>query len=184
MPRNLRCLYPGRPFNQRLLGKSACSNFCTKANHISLHSIRQVEEAYQILICRLCIAVVRPGRNIEPYFRREYQLKGQILHDIRDYYSNVQLSDPKTAELPADGTIQVRLQTWLYGSYVRYWIVKHGAERQDEEYVTSDSTAEKMIAESGDVEEDLDRDSAWVKRLGWVRHFGNRDKLEVYKAAE
>ncbi|OBR02116.1 hypothetical protein CH63R_14417 [Colletotrichum higginsianum IMI 349063] len=37
----------------------------------------------------------------------------------------------------------------------------------------------------GDVEEGLDRESAWVKRLGWNRHFGGgRDLVAVYEAAE
>lgn len=57
---------------------------------------------------------------------------------------------------------------------------------------------EKMIAESEarlkaeddsplrrcDLEEDIDRDSSWVKRLGWLRHFGSRDLLDVFKTAE
>ena len=64
--------------------------------------------------------------------------------------------------------------------------------------MTRDSAMEIMITEceaeleaedaarlrKGDVEEGLDRDSPWVKRTGWVRHFGTRDLLEVYGAAE
>lgn len=36
----------------------------------------------------------------------------------------------------------------------------------------------------GDKEEGIDRDSSWVKRTRWVRHFGSRDKLEIFDAAE
>jgi hypothetical protein len=36
----------------------------------------------------------------------------------------------------------------------------------------------------GDLKEDIDRDSPWVKRLGWVRHFGSRDLISVHDAAE
>lgn len=97
---------------------------------------------------------------------------------------------------------KVELQSWMWSQrrYARYWIVKDGIGEVDEgaESGVSKSTAEKMIAEfaaeleaedkarlrQGDVEQGLDRDSAWVKRVGWVRHFGSRDKLEVYRAAE
>ncbi|KAI3573486.1 hypothetical protein IWW34DRAFT_855654 [Fusarium oxysporum f. sp. albedinis] len=36
----------------------------------------------------------------------------------------------------------------------------------------------------GDLGEDIDRDSAWFKRLGWVKHFGSRDLLDIFEAAE
>jgi hypothetical protein len=36
----------------------------------------------------------------------------------------------------------------------------------------------------GDLKEDIDRDSPWVKRLGWVRHFGSRDLISIHDAAE
>ncbi|KAF9765553.1 hypothetical protein IL306_002150 [Fusarium sp. DS 682] len=41
-----------------------------------------------------------------------------------------------------------------------------------------------MRLRKGDLEEDIDRDSAWVKRLGWVKHFGSRDLLDIFEAAE
>jgi hypothetical protein len=41
-----------------------------------------------------------------------------------------------------------------------------------------------MRLRKGDLEEDIDRDLAWVKRLGWVRHFGLWDLLDVFDAAE
>lgn len=36
----------------------------------------------------------------------------------------------------------------------------------------------------GDLEEDIDRDSAWVKRLSWVQHFSFRDLASIHDAAE
>ncbi|OBS16293.1 hypothetical protein FPOA_13079 [Fusarium poae] len=36
----------------------------------------------------------------------------------------------------------------------------------------------------GDLKEDIDRDSSWVKRVGWVRHFGSRDLTSIHDAAE
>ncbi|KAI7767510.1 hypothetical protein LZL87_013755 [Fusarium oxysporum] len=59
------------------------------------------------------------------------------------------------------------------------------------------STMEEIIASSqarlkeedavrlwkGDLEEDIDRDSSWVRRLRWVRHFGSRDLLSIHDAA-
>jgi hypothetical protein len=36
----------------------------------------------------------------------------------------------------------------------------------------------------GDLKEDIDRDSPWVKRLGWVRHFGSRDLISIHDAAQ
>ncbi|WKT53576.1 hypothetical protein QSH57_004138 [Fusarium oxysporum f. sp. vasinfectum] len=57
------------------------------------------------------------------------------------------------------------------------------------EKVIADSQArlkaeDAMRLRKGDLEEDIDRDSAWVKRLGWVKHFGSRDLLDVFEAAE
>ncbi|KAL3588256.1 hypothetical protein FPOAC2_14155 [Fusarium poae] len=36
----------------------------------------------------------------------------------------------------------------------------------------------------GDLEEEIDRDSPWVKRLGWVRHFGSRNLINIHDAAQ
>ena len=49
---------------------------------------------YQILICRLCQVVVRPGGSIETHFRQKHLLKGQVLKDIKDYYGTLELADP------------------------------------------------------------------------------------------
>jgi hypothetical protein len=40
-----------------------------------------------------------------------------------------------------------------------------------------------MRLRKGDLEEDINRDSPWVKRLCWVRHFGSRDLLSIHDAA-
>lgn len=98
----------------------------------------------------------------------------------------------------------VLLQTWMRGKYARYWTVRGRGNDDDEDagIVASDnagiSAMERMIASSqaqlkaedairlrmGDLEEDIDRDSSWIKRLGWVRHFGSRDLVSVHEAAE
>jgi hypothetical protein len=36
----------------------------------------------------------------------------------------------------------------------------------------------------GYLKEEIDRDSPWVKRLGWVRHFGSRDLTRIHDAAQ
>lgn len=101
---------------------------------------------------------------------------------------------------------EVQLQTWMGGKYARYWTIRAGDSdhnnNNDGSIVASDSggvsAMEKMIASSeaqlraedamrlrlGDLEEDIDRDSSWIKRLGWVKHFGSRDLLGVHEAAE
>lgn len=58
---------------------------------------------------RLCKAAVRPGTSIESHFRHEYQLKGKVLKDIKDYYGVMELADPKLAELPESGSIAIEL---------------------------------------------------------------------------
>jgi hypothetical protein len=59
---------------------------------------------HQILICRLCQAAIRPGSSIKSHFRYVYQLKGQVLKDIKDYYSTLELADPKLAATPEDNS--------------------------------------------------------------------------------
>jgi hypothetical protein len=89
---------------------------------------------------------------------------------------------------------EVRLQTWMGGrKHARYWIIRDCSDVNNTPGAVSNnaqpSSIEKIIAASqarlkaeeamrlrkGDLEEDIDRDSAWVKRLGWVRHFSSRD---------
>lgn len=36
----------------------------------------------------------------------------------------------------------------------------------------------------GDREENIDRDSAWVKDMRWVQHFEDRDLIKVAEAAQ
>ncbi|EXK25161.1 hypothetical protein FOMG_18164 [Fusarium oxysporum f. sp. melonis 26406] len=92
------------------------------------------------------------------------------------------------------------LQTWMGGRYARYWIVRDDSNTgitSDSADVMRCSAMEEIIAASqarlkeedamrlrkGDLEEDIDRDSPWVKRLRWVRHFGSRDLLSIHDAA-
>jgi hypothetical protein len=84
----------------------------------------------------------------------------------------------------------VRLQTWIGGKHARYWIVRDDSDSNgpsdiaDTADTTSRSAMDELIAISqarleeedavrlrkGDLKEEIDRDSPWVKRLGWVRH--------------
>ncbi|KAH7186696.1 hypothetical protein DER44DRAFT_639829, partial [Fusarium oxysporum] len=212
-----------------------------------MEDIVQLNQDYQILIYRLCQAAIRPGSSIESHFRRQHQLKGQVLKDIIDYYGELELADPKRIAVPEDNgpaikelvisggysccicrylTIaydnivrhwreaghntaeepwtKVRLQTWMGGRHARYWIVRDDSDRNGPLDVTNKADAgnqsaiDKVIAASlarlkeedavrlrkGDLEEDIDRDSPWVKRLGWVRHFGSRDLVSIHDAAQ
>ncbi|KAF4421770.1 recQ family helicase [Fusarium austroafricanum] len=200
----------------------------------------QLNHDYQILICRLCQVAVRPGSGIESHFRRKHQLKGQILKDIKDYYSTLELADLKLIAVPEDNSpaikqlaisdgysccvcryltiardnivrhwreaehttegdqwTKARLQTWIGGrNHARYWIVRDDSDI-DGPSERSQSTMDQIIAASqaqlkeedamrlrkGDLEEDIDRDSAWAKRLKWVQHFGSRDLLSIHDAA-
>ncbi|PNP73806.1 hypothetical protein FNYG_12856 [Fusarium nygamai] len=95
---------------------------------------------------------------------------------------------------------EVMLQTWMGGRYARYWIVRDDSDTgttSDSADIMRRSAMEEIIATSqarlreedamrlrkGDLEEDIDRDSPWVKRLRWVRHFGSRDLLSIHDAA-
>ncbi|KAH9225134.1 hypothetical protein K456DRAFT_44146 [Colletotrichum gloeosporioides 23] len=79
-----------------------------------------------MLICYKCKAAVQPSSSIKSHFRHKHQLKGEVLRDIKDCYSRIDLADPKcTAELDAEDAKQLR---------------------------------------RGDLKEDIDWDSSWVKR--------------------
>uniref|UniRef100_A0A0D2XRY5 Uncharacterized protein n=2 Tax=Fusarium oxysporum (strain Fo5176) TaxID=660025 RepID=A0A0D2XRY5_FUSOF len=45
-------------------------------------------------------AAVRPGAGIESHFRFVHQLKAQVLKDIKDYFSTLELADPNIDFLP------------------------------------------------------------------------------------
>ncbi|PCD21222.1 hypothetical protein FGRA07_11749 [Fusarium graminearum] len=208
-----------------------------------MENLIQLNEVYQILICRLCQAATRPGNSIEIHFRQKHQCKGKLLKDIKDYYGTLELADPKLAAIPEDNSeaieqlailhgyscnacryltiardnivrhwrearhreaeeqwTKVRLQTWMGGHLARYWIIrdKNDSNGPSNTADISQSAMDEVIAASqarldeedavrlrkGDVKEELDRDSPWVKRLGWVRHFGSRDLIDVYDAAQ
>ncbi|KAF4943847.1 hypothetical protein FGADI_13127 [Fusarium gaditjirri] len=98
---------------------------------------------------------------------------------------------------------EVRLQTWIGGKHACYWIVRDDSDSNgpsdtaDAADNTRQSAMDELIAASqarleegnavrlrkGDLKEDIDRDSLWVKRLGWVRHFGSRDLINIHDAA-
>ncbi|EYB28035.1 hypothetical protein FG05_30289 [Fusarium graminearum] len=208
-----------------------------------MENLIQLNEVYQILICRLCQAATRPGNSIEIHFRQKHQCKGKLLKEIKDYYGTLELADPKLAAIPEDNSeaieqlailhgyscnacryltiardnivrhwrearhreaeeqwTKVRLQTWMGGHLARYWIIrdKNDSNGPSNTADISQSAIDEVIAASqarldeedamrlrkGDVKEELDRDSPWVKRLGWVRHFGSRDLIDVYNAAQ
>ncbi|EGU82051.1 hypothetical protein FOPG_18474 [Fusarium oxysporum f. sp. conglutinans race 2 54008] len=213
-----------------------------------MEDIVQLNQDYQILICRLCQAGVQPGAGIESHFRFVHQLKGQVLKDIKNYFSTLELADPKLIAVPEDNSpvieqlaisdgysccacryltiardngvrhwreaghgiveerwTKVRLQTWMGGrNHARYWIVRDDSDSNgpsdtvNEANTRSQSAMDKIITASqarlkeedaerlrkGDLKEDIDRDSPWVKRLGWVRHFGSRDLVSIHDAAE
>ncbi|KAG4282255.1 hypothetical protein FPRO04_13331 [Fusarium proliferatum] len=212
-----------------------------------MEDIVHINQDYQVLICQLCQAAVRPGAGIESHFRFVHQLKGQVLRDIKDYFGTLELADPKFIAVPEDNSpviehlaisdgysccacryltiardnvvrhwrkaghgmleerwIKVRLQTWMGGrNHARYWIVRDDSDSNDPADTANaadargQSAMDKIIAVSqaqlkeedaerlrkGDLEEDIDRDSSWVKRLRWVRHFGSRDLLSIHDAA-
>ncbi|KAI3587208.1 hypothetical protein IWW34DRAFT_825382 [Fusarium oxysporum f. sp. albedinis] len=209
-----------------------------------MKDIIQLNQDYQILLCRLCQAAVRLGLGIESHFRQKHQLKGQVLKDIKDYFGTLELADPKLTTVPEDNSpaieqltisdgyscracryltiardnivrhwreaghsvaedrwTEVRLQSWMGGHYARYWIVRDDSDSNgplDTADARGQSAMDKIIAVSqarlkeedaerlrkGDLEEDIDRDSPWVKRLGWVRHFGSWDLVSIHDTAE
>jgi hypothetical protein len=69
-----------------------------------MENIIQLNQDYQILICRLCQAAIRPGRTIESHYRYVHQLKGQVLKDIKDYYGTLELADPTLTATPEDNS--------------------------------------------------------------------------------
>lgn len=174
-----------------------------------------------------------------------HRVKGQVLRDITNYFSAMELNDPLTVELPVDGSApveglrvlhgfscaqcrflttardnivrhwrtanhevgeerwtRVRLQSWVWlqRRFTRYWIVDVAATMPTgpEDRRTNVSAIDRMISEfeaeleveagerlrKGDLKEGMERESAWVKWIGWAKHFGVRDLLDIQAAAE
>ncbi|KAG7405846.1 hypothetical protein Forpe1208_v014468 [Fusarium oxysporum f. sp. rapae] len=67
-----------------------------------MEDIIQLNHEYQILVCRLYQVAVRPGAGIELHFRRQHQLKGQVLKDIKDYFGTLELADLTLIMIPDD----------------------------------------------------------------------------------
>jgi hypothetical protein len=80
-----------------------------------MDDIAQLNEEHRMLICCDCRAAVRPGAGIESHFRHEHQITGQTLKDIKDYYSTMDLADPKLSQLPADGSAAIEPLDVLHG---------------------------------------------------------------------
>lgn len=96
---------------------------------------------------------------------------------------------------------EVKLQSWTPIKRARYWIVNVPGDNT----ITArpptgpmESAMDKIIAESqtelleedtkrkehSNRQEGIDFDSTWVKHMMWVRHFGDRDLLEIHDAAQ
>jgi hypothetical protein len=58
---------------------------------------------FQLLICKLCRCAVQAGSKVASHFQRVHALKGDLVRDIRDYYSEVSLRHPDHADCPSDG---------------------------------------------------------------------------------
>ncbi|KAL9563895.1 hypothetical protein ACKAV7_011930 [Fusarium commune] len=158
-----------------------------------MDDIVQLNQDYQILVCRLCQAAIRPGSSIELHFRRQHQLKGQVLKDIKDYYGTLELADPKLAAIPKDNTATHADILLLHEIILSATGERQGMEQErsdgpsdsngpsdtaDAADTTSRSAMDELIAASqarleeedavrlrkGDLKEDIDRDSPWVKR--------------------
>ncbi|KAK4205950.1 hypothetical protein QBC37DRAFT_462707, partial [Rhypophila decipiens] len=100
---------------------------------------------------------------------------------------------------------KVQLQSWLWAQrrHARYWSVstddgERAAAGPAGEEATSTCPVERKITKleaklkakaserlrKGDLREGMEYDSAWVKRMGWAKHFGTRDRLDIHAAAE
>jgi hypothetical protein len=73
-----------------------------------MEAIIQLNQDYQILICRLCQSAVRPGNSIKSHFRQKHQLKGQMLRDIKDYYGTLALAGPKLTATPYCTNVELK----------------------------------------------------------------------------
>ncbi|KAH6658764.1 hypothetical protein F5X68DRAFT_117759, partial [Plectosphaerella plurivora] len=69
--------------------------------------ITEVNEAYRVLLCKLCRYAVRPGGRIERHFRDKHTVKGNLLKEVVFRFGDAALEDPGTVRLPADGSAAV-----------------------------------------------------------------------------
>lgn len=74
----------------------------------------QLNEEHRILICRKCNTILQPN-TFKKHFQRIYQLTGNILREINDYYTGMELADPENDTLPADGSAAIKLLPVLKG---------------------------------------------------------------------
>ncbi|KAF7532207.1 hypothetical protein G7Z17_g13664 [Cylindrodendrum hubeiense] len=144
----------------------------------------QLNEEYGMLICQHCCHAIRPGQSIARHFRREHQLKGPDLREIIDYFEGMGLSDPVYATLPEDGSapivplkihhgfscVECRYLTIAGDNITKHWrAAGHEHHRRE---IDSSGAMERVGAKQ------------YAERLGWVPHFGSRDKLSIFAAAE
>jgi hypothetical protein len=67
-----------------------------------------------MLICRKCQTALRPDRFVK-HFRQAHQLTGDKLRNIDDYYTGVDLANPETEPLLADGGVTIEPLLVLHG---------------------------------------------------------------------
>jgi hypothetical protein len=140
--------------------------------------------------CRKCRYLTLSQKNIQIHWRNarhEYSKESQRYEDIY-------------------------LQSWKAGRYARYWVVSltgnTGLEvsqvaRQDntgrgeagnkpttqldlriEDWVRVLDTRDTERLRRGDREENINRDSTWVKEMKWTQHFGDRDLITISEATD
>ncbi|OAQ71908.1 hypothetical protein VFPPC_12026 [Pochonia chlamydosporia 170] len=95
----------------------------------------------------------------------------------------------------------VKLQSWTPTKRARYWIINvpgdstvaplppSGPEESAMDNIIAESQAELLEEdtkrnEHGNRQEGIDFDSTWVKHMKWVRHFGDRNLLDIHDAAQ
>ncbi|PHH49078.1 hypothetical protein CFIMG_007987RA00001 [Ceratocystis fimbriata CBS 114723] len=89
---------------------------------VGLHGIALILTDYNILICQLCKAGVRPSSKIESHFRHKHQFKGKLLQDINNLFSGLNLADPANVSPPDDGSPAIPYLPVHYGFACNYCI--------------------------------------------------------------
>lgn len=75
---------------------------------------------YEVLICLICKSAIIPGKGIEGHFRNNHQVKGRELRGILSQCATLQVRDPRTVELPANGSIAMPQLPVHYGYSCNY----------------------------------------------------------------
>lgn len=85
----------------------------TRAFAIITMDLFTIIPEHQMLLCRMCGNAVRPS-GIESHFR-SHKISGQELRDVIDYTGAMELNDPLTVELLANGSTPVEGERVLFG---------------------------------------------------------------------